>query len=126
MPAARPASVTSRLWLTMEPEQKPPPWKNTSTLDASLPGASDHSHGTPPTVPGVERDVGRGRRHRADLLDPRAPLRPAHGPRLRPEKRPDRLDSRVGHDAILPCRSASALAGTATHCSVVSRIATIA
>ena len=47
MPAARPASVTIRRWLRAEPEQYPPPWKNISTREASLPGTMDHSPGTP-------------------------------------------------------------------------------
>ncbi len=41
-----------RRWLTIEPEQKPPPWKKTSTREASLPGASDHSPGMPPRSTG--------------------------------------------------------------------------
>jgi hypothetical protein len=48
MPAARPASVTMRRWLTIEPEQYPPPWKYNSTREGSLPGTIDHSPATPP------------------------------------------------------------------------------
>ena len=45
--AARPASVTRRRWLTIEPEQYPPPWKYSSTREGSLPGTIDHSPATP-------------------------------------------------------------------------------